>query len=189
MSIRLLALGLLCLGAAEQMACSTDAEAAQESVAFSDTNATKEKKPGEGQFCGGFANIPCPEGLLCVDDPNDDCDPNAGGRDCGGICAEPDKDKKPKCEDDQDPRLSYVSREPDKCAATDVRCSEGYTAFFNDCGCGCQPAKAACNYQDPNRRYVSQDPTQCATLRFMCNTGEQAFFDACGCGCEPAPAP
>lgn len=188
MSIRLLALGLLCLGAVGQMACSTDAEAAQESVA-SDINETKTKKPGEGQFCGGFAGIQCPEKLICVDNPSDDCDPNAGGRDCAGICVDPDKDKGPTCEGDTDPTKSYVLRNPDKCAAIDVQCPEGSTAFFDDCGCGCQPAQSACTYQEPNRRYVSQDATQCETLRFTCDTGEQAFFDACGCGCEPAPAP
>jgi len=37
-------------------------------------------------ICGGIAGIPCPEGLACVDDPSDDCDPNEGGRDCIGIC-------------------------------------------------------------------------------------------------------
>lgn len=39
-------------------------------------------------FCGGFAGIPCPDGKLqrCVDDPRDDCDPTAGGSDCGGLC-------------------------------------------------------------------------------------------------------
>ncbi len=187
--MRWLALGLLCVGAVGQVACSTDAEAAQESVASQVDQTKKGGTPAEGQFCGGFAAIPCPEGLSCEDDPNDDCDPNAGGRDCAGICVNPDKDKRPKCEDDKDPQKRYVSREPDKCAAIDVRCSEGYTAFFNDCGCGCQPSQSACNSKDANKRYVSQDPAQCAALRFMCNTGEQAFFDTCGCGCEPAPAP
>ena len=38
------------------------------------------------EFCGGFGNLPCPEGFTCVDDPNDDCDPMISGRDCGGIC-------------------------------------------------------------------------------------------------------
>jgi hypothetical protein len=37
-------------------------------------------------FCGGIAGFPCPEGLICVDVPNDDCDPNAGGADCAGMC-------------------------------------------------------------------------------------------------------
>jgi hypothetical protein len=42
--------------------------------------------PPPGGFCGGFAGIPCPDGQVCVDDPNDDCDPQNGGADCGGIC-------------------------------------------------------------------------------------------------------
>jgi hypothetical protein len=38
-------------------------------------------------LCGGFAGFPCPEGLSCVDNPADDCDPANGGADCGGVCA------------------------------------------------------------------------------------------------------
>ena len=30
-----------------------------------------------------------PEGFECIDDPSDDCDPDAGGADCPGICVEP----------------------------------------------------------------------------------------------------
>jgi hypothetical protein len=47
-----------------------------------------ETPPTEPTFCGGFANIPCPDGQSCIDDPNDGCDPKAGGADCGGICVE-----------------------------------------------------------------------------------------------------
>lgn len=36
--------------------------------------------------CGGIAGIQCPVGLLCVDDPRDDCRPRTGGADCSGIC-------------------------------------------------------------------------------------------------------
>ena len=39
-----------------------------------------------GQFCGGFAGIPCPEGYVCVDVPGDGCDPQHGGADCAGRC-------------------------------------------------------------------------------------------------------
>jgi hypothetical protein len=39
-----------------------------------------------GKFCGGIAGFPCPDGQVCVDDPNDDCDPENGGADCGGVC-------------------------------------------------------------------------------------------------------
>ncbi len=38
------------------------------------------------QTCGGIAGIQCPAGLVCVDNPNDNCDPANGGADCGGIC-------------------------------------------------------------------------------------------------------
>jgi hypothetical protein len=38
--------------------------------------------------CGGFANLPCPVGFTCVDDPRDDCSPCRGGADCSGICVE-----------------------------------------------------------------------------------------------------
>ena len=37
--------------------------------------------------CGGFTGEPChAPGQICVDDPRDECDPKAGGADCGGIC-------------------------------------------------------------------------------------------------------
>ncbi|WP_119631046.1 Kazal-type serine protease inhibitor family protein [Methylocaldum marinum] len=36
--------------------------------------------------CGGIAGLQCPDGQVCVDDPNDDCDPAKGGADCPGIC-------------------------------------------------------------------------------------------------------
>jgi hypothetical protein len=42
----------------------------------------------EPAFCGGIAGFPCPTGQTCIDDPSDDCDPNQGGADCGGICVE-----------------------------------------------------------------------------------------------------
>lgn len=37
-------------------------------------------------FCGGIAGFPCPDDMQCVDDPDDSCDPENGGADCGGIC-------------------------------------------------------------------------------------------------------
>lgn len=42
----------------------------------------------DGSFCGGIGGFPCPlAGQTCIDNPNDSCDPNKGGRDCSGICA------------------------------------------------------------------------------------------------------
>ena len=46
----------------------------------------------EKVLCGGFAGLPCPEGLHCFDDPEDDCDPANGGADCGGVCLPPPPD-------------------------------------------------------------------------------------------------
>ncbi|HZH15244.1 MAG TPA: hypothetical protein VE057_12900 [Archangium sp.] len=100
---------------------------------------TAEAKPGTGQFCGGFAAIQCPEGLVCVDDPNDSCDPNTGGADCGGICVKETRQtaEKKKC-DYKDPTRRYVSRDPNECPAILFFCNEGETAFFEECGCGCE---------------------------------------------------
>jgi hypothetical protein len=41
-----------------------------------------------GEFCGGIAGFPCPEGKACVDAPGDGCDPDNGGADCGGVCVD-----------------------------------------------------------------------------------------------------
>src|SRR5690606_4121511 len=40
-----------------------------------------------GPFCGGIAGFPCPGAGTCVDDPIDDCHPDQGGADCGGLCS------------------------------------------------------------------------------------------------------
>lgn len=74
---------LALLGAA---ACS-GAEGPSEETLDSSQEALKPTKVGE--FCGGIAGIPCPDGQKCIDDPNDDCDPKHGGADCGGICIGP----------------------------------------------------------------------------------------------------
>jgi len=41
---------------------------------------------GGGQTCGGIANLQCTGESYCVDNPNDGCDPQHGGADCGGVC-------------------------------------------------------------------------------------------------------
>jgi hypothetical protein len=131
-----------------------------------------------GQFCGGIAGLPCPEGLICVDDPKDSCDPDQGGADCGGICV---KDKCPPPGRD----VEYVSRDPNECIAITFLCQEGFTQFFNACGCGCERQPDSC--ANPDRKYISHSPTQCAAIRFFCEPGLQPFSDKCGCGCEPSP--
>jgi hypothetical protein len=189
MSSRLLVLGLLVLGSVGQVACSKTAEAAQGELATEEAakKPKKEAKAG-GQFCGGIAAIQCPEGLTCVDDPNDSCDPTQSGFDCGGVCVGQEQrgtggSGKPKCSYN-DPTMNYVSRDPNQCAAMTFICTEGTMHFFNECGCGCQSDGTSCNYSDPTKRYVSQDPAQCALIRYTCETGETGFSDECGCGCQ-----
>lgn len=128
MFIRLISCGALIMGAALLgTGCRNPAKAQV-------TPAPQEEQTQGGSFCGGIAGVPCPEGFTCVDDPSDTCDPNNSGADCGGFC---EKEKKPDCDD---PNRSYVSREPDKCAAIRFVCETGKEPFFDDCGCGCQPA-------------------------------------------------
>jgi hypothetical protein len=75
-------------------------------------------------MCGGFAGIACPDGLECVDDPSDDCDPEHGGADCGGICVVPE------------PR-------PPACGGIAARpCPKGLTCV-DDPGDDCDPAIGA----------------------------------------------
>lgn len=96
-------------------------------------------KPRDPIACGGFAGLECPHNLSCVDDPNDDCDPAQGGADCIGVCehAHGPKPHKQKCGDAD---RSYVSHDPDQCAAIRFKCADGEVAFFDECGCGCEPA-------------------------------------------------
>lgn len=95
--------------------------------------------------CGGYGGIDCPEGEVCVDDPADDCDPNNGGADCIGICEPaPGGDDKSKTKPDKikcnDKDRDYVSKDPAQCAAILFFCPEGQSVFFDECGCGCEPA-------------------------------------------------
>lgn len=39
-----------------------------------------------GVPCGGLSGTRCPGAGSCIDDPLDTCTPQAGGRDCAGIC-------------------------------------------------------------------------------------------------------
>jgi hypothetical protein len=180
MIVRGVLVGVAVFGGA--LACGPSAHAAEGSEA---EGRVSEEKTLIGSFCGGFAAIPCPEGLACVDDPRDDCDPNRGGADCGGVCRK-DPPRPDACAHPH-PGLDYVSQDPEQCLAITFSCAEGAQRFFNPCGCGCRDTGRRCNDNNPNREYISQDPELCAAIRFFCESGYQPFFDACGCGCERAP--
>lgn len=43
--------------------------------------------------CGGIGGFTCPDHLVCIDDPTDQCDPACNGADCIGICVRQDPDQ------------------------------------------------------------------------------------------------
>ena len=71
--------------------------------------------------CGGISGRPCPRGFTCSDDPGDDCAPESGGADCGGIC---------------------VRKRRNPCAR--IRCAEG-TVCCPRCGGLCLPLDIPCS--------------------------------------------
>ena len=124
-------------------------------------------------FCGGIAGIECPKGEVCVDDPNDDCDPNNGGADCGGFCEAPS---------------SFCG------GIAGIECPKGEVCVDDpnddcdpehggaDCGGVCEPEGDKCDI--PGRKYVTHDPQECMLVKFACPKGWSMFSDDCGCGCE-----
>jgi hypothetical protein len=97
----------------------------------------------ETRFCGGIAARPCPDGLVCEDDPTDGCDPAAGGADCGGVCVADDAE----C---VTPGREYISRDSDVCAAVRYTCARMLIAFSDECGCGCEMVPLTGKTCDPS---------------------------------------
>jgi hypothetical protein len=124
----------------------------------------KDPAPPSGPFCAGIAGISCPGSGRCVDNPNDSCDPNNGGADCGGICF---------CVQnvlcirgshfDSDPAVcACVPDVKDPCAA--VRCPAGTQCVAQAGIPRCEPA-----------------PVQCGNK--LCGAGQICCSPSCGiCG-------
>jgi hypothetical protein len=55
-------------------------------VRFTREDEVRDCTQPSGPTCGGIAGIACPGSGKCSDNPNDSCDPQHGGADCGGIC-------------------------------------------------------------------------------------------------------
>ena len=122
-------LGVAAVGA---MAATSSCGSTDEELRMEDEAGAAER--AAGQFCGGIAGIPCPEGTRCVDDPSDSCDPERGGADCRGVCVA--EEQAEQC--GTAPTKSYILREPAQCAAVMFACKQGSQPFFDACGCGCQ---------------------------------------------------
>jgi hypothetical protein len=129
-----------------------------------------------GQMCGGIAVLPCPAGFICIDDPNDDCDPETGGADCPGVCVP-------------------IGENP--CAA--ILCIEGTTCCPH-CGGLCIPDDVTCS----EALCVSEpcNQTVCGPGEYCCNEscsrcaalGESCTQELClpapgGVPCGPTTCP
>ena len=64
---------------------SSEAAVMEESVSESVMVGTSSSQ-ALGQLCAGITGALCPKGQICVDNPNDDCDPVVNGADCSGNC-------------------------------------------------------------------------------------------------------
>ena len=138
------------------------------------------------QFCGGFAGIECPEGQVCVDNPNDDCDPANGGADCGGFCEDAPEPDPNSCEGSCGEQAAggcwcddLCSVYGDCCDDVEVACNGG-----TECGDEVCSANEACvtNYTQlgPNRRCEPVDASCDGTASCDC-MGDvcEAPFDTC----------
>lgn len=97
-----------------------------------------------GPACGGFAGRLCPGAGQCIDDASDDCDPDNGGADCGGLCVCPILGV---CEAgfvfDESPGVcACVEQEPELDACATVRCRAGTECVVVDGSAECQPVES-----------------------------------------------
>lgn len=88
--------------------------------------------------CDGLWAHSCEEGLRCVDNPADSCDPRQGNSDCPGLCVASETPPVPASCWTQDPARRYVSHEPALCSLLLFSCGLEEQPFFNTCGCGCE---------------------------------------------------
>jgi len=122
--------------------------------------------PDKPKACGGFAGLPCPDGMDCVDDPSDDCDPKAGGADCIGICVEKEPPPYEPCAgkecgdactvcDPSDPSCAEtgvlkVCHKDGTCSADAADCEEPPPPYEPCAGKECGDACTICDPTDPD---------------------------------------
>ena len=78
--------GGICRGDANQAGMCLDGESRIRSACGVANQACCLARDAIPQRCDWLNGPSCPEGLECVDDPHDLCDPDRGGADCPGIC-------------------------------------------------------------------------------------------------------
>lgn len=142
--------------------------------------------PPEGPSCGGIAGIPCPGAGQCEDDPSDNCDPDQGGADCGGICT---------CNVEGDCTSGFVwdsSPEVCGCVASPTTCAD----ITCEAGTHCvdlPDGTARCVSRDPCHGYECPEGTRCIAPAdapyCVPNEGEACGSNVCDQGmvcCNPS---
>lgn len=130
MSIGLRVLGVVVVGCFGQMACGTEADAAQEvrtePAEVSGESACNYDHPLMRYISKDPVECTLID-FLCAPDSRPFF--NACGCGCkrrGNAC------------DYNDPNRLYVAKDPDTCARIRFSCVEGTTPFSDECGCGCE---------------------------------------------------
>jgi hypothetical protein len=89
------------------------------------------------------------------------------------------------CPDPNDPRVHYVSDDPNDCTGITLDCTTDQNGFHNSCGCGCiDKGDPMCPAPtDPEITWISHDPAECPASAPSCPLGQNGFSNTCGCGC------
>ena len=156
-----------------------------------------EPMPPSGPSCGGIAGIPCAGAATCVDDPSDDCDPENGGADCGGVCVcnalglcidgqvWNDSPEVCGCEPDGSGGSGGSGGDGEPCG--NVTCPAGQECCNESCGI-CVPPGGSCTEQfcgdpDPN-----PEPTGVPCGPTTCAAGQECCNESCGICVSPGGA-
>lgn len=118
--------------------------------------------------CGGFLGLPCEPGQMCIDNPEDDCDPANGGADCGGICVD-------------EPAPQFCG------GFANLPCPDGQICV-DDPNDGCDPNNGGA---DCGGMCIDEKPACGEVLcALFCENGFQTDENGCEiCACNPDPEP
>jgi len=154
-----------------------------------------------GPFCGGFAGIACPGSGTCADNPNDGCDPQRGGADCGGICqcVERVLCVRGSVFDSSPDVCACVPQEPPVDACASVRCRAGthcevvddraqciVDEQVNPCAAASCPTNTSCDVVDGQAVCTPLDPAPfCGGIAAIACPGQGTCVDNPNDGCDP----
>jgi len=145
--------------------------------------------PPDEVRCRGFeARLHIAAALMCAALAVGGCADDGGAHSTPGAPdAGSDVDTDDLCPDPDDPRVHYLSTDPNQCFGVKLECTTEQNGFQNGCGCGCidkdegDPLCPPVN--DPSVDWVSHDPADCDPTPPSCDLGQFGFSNSCGCGC------